>query len=110
MRRTLKSVIAQTFKPAKWVIVDDGSIDQTPEILKEYSKRHNWIKVVTRENRGHRAVGPGVIDAFYDGYSTINPDEYDYFCKLDLDLCLPVRYFEILIDRMEKRNKENCYC
>jgi hypothetical protein len=42
-----------------------------------------------------------VIDAFYAGYETINPDEYEYLCKLDLDLRLPRRYFETLIDRME---------
>ena len=31
----------------------------------------------------------------------INPDDYDYLCKLDLDLRLPRRYFEGLIERME---------
>jgi hypothetical protein len=30
----------------------------------------------------------------------INPDNYEYLCKLDLDLLLPRRYFEILIDKM----------
>jgi glycosyltransferase involved in cell wall biosynthesis len=101
MRQTLESVIAQTVRPAKWVIVDDGSTDQTPEILREYTNKYDWIEVVTRENRGHRAVGPGVIDAFYAGYSTIDIQEYKYFCKLDLDLRLPEKYFEILLKRME---------
>src|SRR5262249_36394490 len=44
--------------------------------------------------------GPGVIDAFYSGYAAINPDDYDFLCKLDLDLRLPPRYFEILMQRM----------
>jgi poly-beta-1,6-N-acetyl-D-glucosamine synthase len=101
MRQTLDSVITQTLPPVKWIIVDDGSTDQTPVILKEYAENYNWIEVISRENRGHRAVGPGVIDAFYAGYSTITPDNYNYFCKLDLDLRLPKRYFEILIDKME---------
>ena len=30
----------------------------------------------------------------------VDPDDYDYLCKLDLDLRLPPRYFETLIDRM----------
>ena len=102
MRQTLDTVIAQSVPPTKWIIVDDGSTDQTPVILNEYAAKYDWIEVVTRENRGHRAVGPGVIDTFYAGYSTIQPSEYDYFCKLDLDLRLPERYFEILIKRMEK--------
>ena len=100
MRQTLDSVIAQSVRPAKWVIVDDGSTDDTPEILAEYAKRHDWIRIVTRPDRGRRSVGPGVIEAFYAGYETVNPDDYDYLCKLDLDLRLPPRYFEILMQRM----------
>ncbi|NGP53692.1 glycosyltransferase family A protein [Thioalkalivibrio sp. XN8] len=101
MRRTLDSVIAQSEQPARWVIVDDGSTDETPAILREYAEAHPWIEVVTREDRGHRAVGPGVIDAFYAGYRTFDPEDFDYLCKLDLDLELPPRYFELLMRRME---------
>ncbi|WP_372528836.1 glycosyltransferase family 2 protein [Piscinibacter sp.] len=101
MRQTLDSVIAQTVRPACWVIVDDGSTDETPAILAEYAARHDWIRVVTRTDRGRRAVGPGVIEAFYAGYETINPNDFDYLCKLDLDLILPAGYFEELMRRME---------
>lgn len=101
MRQTLDSVIAQSVRPAGWVIVDDGSTDATPRILAEYQSQHDWITVVTRTDRGRRAVGPGVIEAFYAGYETINPDDYAYLCKLDLDLKLPPRYFEGLMERME---------
>lgn len=102
MRQTLDTVIAQTIRPARWIIVDDGSTDDTPRILDEYAQRHPWIRVVTRKDRGRRAVGPGVIEAFYTGYEAINPDDYDYLCKLDLDLRLPPRYFEILMERMRE--------
>jgi hypothetical protein len=100
MKATLDSVIAQTVPPAKWVIVDDGSTDATPDILREYASAHEWIEVVTRDNRGHRAVGSGVMDAFYAGFETIDLDDYDFLCKLDLDLRLPQRYFETLIGKM----------
>src|SRR5262249_28321263 len=100
MRETLDSVISQSIRPTKWIIVDDGSTDRTPQILAEYRAKCEWIEVVTRGNRGGRSVGPGVIDAFYAGYATINADDYDYLCKLDLDLRLPPRYFEILMQRM----------
>ena len=100
-RRTLDSVVAQTARPALWVIVDDGSTDETPAILAEYAARFDFIRVVRREDRGRRSVGPGVVDAFYAGYSTIDPTEFDYLCKLDLDLDLPLRYFELLMRRME---------
>ena len=100
MRQTLDGVIAQSVRPAHWVIVDDGSTDETPAILSEYASRHDWISIVTRADRGHRAVGPGVIDAFYSGYQTIDRSLYDFVCKLDLDLRLPPRYFELLMQRM----------
>jgi poly-beta-1,6-N-acetyl-D-glucosamine synthase len=100
MRYTLDSVIAQSIRPAKWIIVNDGSTDSTPQILAEYRAKYDWIEVVTRSDRGRRSVGSGVIDAFYAGYEVINPDDYDYICKLDLDLRLPPRYFEILMQRM----------
>jgi poly-beta-1,6-N-acetyl-D-glucosamine synthase len=100
MRQTLDTVVAQSVRPAKWVIVDDGSTDETPAVLAEYAAKHDWIEIVTRVDRGHRSVGPGVVDAFYSGYAAVNPDDYDYLCKLDLDLRLPPRYFEILMSRM----------
>ncbi len=100
MRQTLDTVVAQSVLPARWIIVDDGSTDATPQILAEYAAKHPWITVVTRQNRGHRAVGPGVIDAFYAGYQTINPQDFEFVCKLALDLRLPPSYFEILMARM----------
>jgi poly-beta-1,6-N-acetyl-D-glucosamine synthase len=100
MRETLDTVVAQSLRPARWVIVDDGSSDETPRILAEYARRHDWIQIVTLRDRGRRSVGPGVVEAFYAGYQAINPDDYEYLCKLDLDLRLPPRYFEILVERM----------
>jgi biofilm PGA synthesis N-glycosyltransferase PgaC len=100
-RRTLDSVVAQSVPPAKWVIIDDGSTDETPAILAEYAAKHPWIEVVTRRDRGVRSVGPGVIEAFYAGLEGVDLDEFDYLCKLDLDLDLPHRYFETLMIRME---------
>lgn len=100
-RRTLDSVIRQTEPPALWVIVDDGSKDETPAILAEYAARVPWIRVVRRADRGDRKVGGGVIDAFYAGLDTVDLAGFEYVCKLDLDLDLPPGYFAGLMDRME---------
>jgi poly-beta-1,6-N-acetyl-D-glucosamine synthase len=101
-RRTLDSVCNQTVKPAKWMIVDDGSTDGTTEVLREYEKKYPFIQVHQRKNRGERKVGPGVIEAFYEGWNLVeNRDRYAYSCKLDLDLDLPLVYFERLIQMME---------
>lgn len=101
MRRTLESVASQTVPPALWVVVDDGSTDETPAILKEYAARLPYLRIVRREDRGGRSVGPGVIEAFYAGLDTVDLKDFTYLCKLDLDLDLPRQYFELLIQRME---------
>ncbi|HFE38314.1 MAG TPA: glycosyltransferase family 2 protein, partial [Gammaproteobacteria bacterium] len=108
MRHTLDSVINQSTPPTCWVIVDDGSTDDTPTILAEYAARYQFIQIVTRKNRGHRSVGPGVIEAFYAGYKTVDIDQYEYICKLDLDLELPVNYFKILQERMKENPRLGC--
>jgi glycosyltransferase involved in cell wall biosynthesis len=105
MRQTLDSVVGQSVRPKKWVIVDDGSTDATSAILAEYAARHDWIQIVSRGDRGRRMVGPGVIDAFYSGYSAVNADDFEFLCKLDLDLRLPPRYFEILMERMRENSR-----
>lgn len=101
-KRTLDSIVKQSIPPTKWVIVDDGSTDDTPQILAEYAAIYPYIEIVRRKNRGSRKVGPGVIEAFYDGYRTIDAQSYDFICKLDLDLDIPHQYFEILMKRMEQ--------
>ena len=102
MRRTLNSMVSQTVRPDLWVIVDDGSNDETPQILDEYAAKNDFIKIITRSNRGHRSVGPGVIEAFYAGYHAVATEQFEFISKMDLDLELPPRYFEILFNKMEE--------
>ena len=101
LRRTLDSVAAQSVQPALWVVVDDGSTDETPAILQDYVTRLPYLRVVKRNDRGRRQVGPGVIEAFYAGLETVCLEDFEYICKLDMDLELPVRYFELLMERMQ---------
>ena len=101
LRRTLESVAAQSVPPAMWVVVDDGSTDETPAILEEYARRLPYLRVVRRTDRGRREVGPGVVEAFYAGLDQVHLEDFDYLCKLDRDIDLPVRYFELLMQRME---------
>ncbi|MBA7483658.1 N-acetylglucosaminyldiphosphoundecaprenol N-acetyl-beta-D-mannosaminyltransferase [subsurface metagenome] len=102
LRRTLDSVALQSVPPALWLVIDDGSTDGTAAILEEYSRRLPYLRVITRKDRGGRQVGPGVIEAFYAGLDEVRLEDFDYLCKLDMDLDLPVRYFEILMERMER--------
>jgi glycosyltransferase involved in cell wall biosynthesis len=97
--RTIASIVAQSVLPARYIIVDDGSTDRTPEIVRQACAAHPWITSVRRQDRGGRRVGPGVVEAFYDGYRAVGEQEYDFICKMDGDLTIGPRYFETLFAR-----------
>ena len=101
LERTIRSVASQTVRPRRWVIVNDGSKDATGAIADAAAREHDWIEVVHRRPGEGRRVGPGVIEAFYDGLERVNLQEHDYICKLDGDLELSPRYFEALFERFE---------
>ncbi len=101
LQTTIDAIAAQTTPPTLWLVVDDGSTDATPEILARAAERLPFLRVLRRQDRGARAVGPGVVEAFYAGLETIDLDDYDYVCKLDGDLDLPPRYFERAFERFE---------
>ncbi|MGC8494220.1 MAG: glycosyltransferase [Syntrophobacteraceae bacterium] len=91
---TIESMAAQTLLPQKWVVVDDGSSDGTPDILDAASAKYPWLEVIHRPNRGFRKSGGGVIEAFYDGYRSLNGTKWEFLVKLDGDLSFAADYFE----------------
>lgn len=99
LQRTIDSVVAQTMRPACWIIVDDGSTDQTADIVSQAAQKYDWIHLHRRSDRGQRKVGAGVIEAFYDGLAQRSLDDYQYVCKLDGDLEFGPTYFELLFEK-----------
>ena len=103
-QQTIDSVVAQTIQPAAWVIVDDGSTDNTPQLIDEAARKHPWITAVHRKDRGFRKQGGGVIEAFYDGFSRVPAElRWDFIAKLDGDLSFAPRYFENCFARFAAR-------
>jgi glycosyltransferase involved in cell wall biosynthesis len=102
LQRTIDTMVAQTVLPTAWVIVDDGSADETVSIAERAAANCPWIHVIRRPDRGRRKVGGGVVEAFDDGLAQFKLSEFDYVCKLDGDLELPPRYFELLFQRFER--------
>ena len=98
IEKTLRAIARQTVKPVQWVIVDDGSRDDSMAIVAQYQTGMPFIKVVHRDT-GARQVGPGVIQAFNAGLAAVDVP-HDFICKFDVDLELPERYFETMLARM----------
>lgn len=91
--RIIACMEAQTRRPAHWVLVDDGSTDAGPDIVREAADRLPWIELVQRSDRGARVLGSGVIEAFEEGLSHAR-DHYDFVAKMDADLSIGPEYFE----------------
>jgi poly-beta-1,6-N-acetyl-D-glucosamine synthase len=98
IERTIQSVIDQTVRPLRWVIVSDGSTDQTDEIVKRYLGRHDWIELVQRAPRQERDFA-GKVRAFNEGFERIKSLRYDVIGNLDADISVTPDYFEFLLTK-----------
>lgn len=101
IRRTLDSVVSQTLLPLQWVIVDDGSTDQTSAIVSEYAEIHPWIQLVSRKDHGNveGLVQAEDAKAFCEGLGYVSLDAVEFIGKLDGDLVLDSGYFGQLLNR-----------
>src|SRR6266576_3438338 len=101
---TIKSVVAQTVQPIKWVIVSDGSTDGTDDIVRKYAAAHPWIELVQMPERRERNFA-GKALAVSTGYNKIGELQYDVIGNLDGDVSFEPDYFAFLMDRFEENPK-----
>jgi biofilm PGA synthesis N-glycosyltransferase PgaC len=100
--QTIESMASQSHLPTRWIIVDDGSSDNTPKVLKDASERYEWLEFVTNKDRGFRAAGSGVVEAFYKGYEKVRELDFDYLVKFDADLMFANDYFEKCLAKFDE--------
>lgn len=99
--RTIASMRDQTRLPVRWIIVDDGSTDETPDLITEGTRGLSWVQLIGTGNV-RRALGSAEVIAFQHGMAALEPGlAYDYVVKLDGDVELPPDYFERVLSRME---------
>jgi glycosyltransferase involved in cell wall biosynthesis len=101
LERTIGSVTSQTQLPLRWVIVSDGSTDQTVAIARSYAARFPWIEVVAREPGQNRDFS-GKVAAFNAGLATVASLPFDFVGSLDADLSFGPDYFEFLLDQFAR--------
>lgn len=90
--RTAAALLAQTHRPAQWVLVDDGSTDGTLALAESLAVDHDWISVVRADGVHKRARGAAIVRAFEQGRSRLHVRP-EVTVKLDCDLFLPAHYF-----------------
>ena len=91
-------MVAQTHKPERWVIVDDGSTDRTAEIVRGYQKEHPWIELVQRPEHLDRSFA-GKVKAFQAGRERLDGVDYDVIGNLDADLSFEPGYLGFLMQK-----------
>jgi biofilm PGA synthesis N-glycosyltransferase PgaC len=101
IEETIKSVVAQTLRPAIWVIVSDASTDRTDEIVRGYAANYSFIKFVRREKDANRRYASKVF-ALRAGVEALGPEIFEYIGHLDADISLGPDYFRDLLRKFDE--------
>ena len=101
IEKTLASMVAQTMAPERWVIVDDGSMDQTSEIIQTYAKRYSWIELLMQPQRLDRSFAAKAF-AFNAGFERVRSLPFDVVGNLDADLSFDPEYLEFLMRKFSE--------
>jgi glycosyltransferase involved in cell wall biosynthesis len=100
LEATIRSVVAQTLKPQRWVIVSDGSTDGTDEIVARYAQAHPWIFPIRLDDHRDRSFA-AKAGAFNAGYAQLQGVDYDVVGNLDADITFEPGYYEFLVGRFQ---------
>jgi glycosyltransferase involved in cell wall biosynthesis len=98
IENTIQSVVKQTILPKKWVIVSDGSKDNTDAIVNRYRSRYKWIDLVRMPEHRDRQFA-AKVHCFNAGYERIKDMSYDIIGSLDADISFESDYFEYLLSK-----------
>jgi poly-beta-1,6-N-acetyl-D-glucosamine synthase len=93
--RLAAAMVAQTHRPAAWVLVDNGSTDETPDLARRLCAEHPWIRRIDLPNDAMRPGAP-VVRAFNAGVAALDAT-VDVVVKLDADVSFEADYFERLL-------------
>lgn len=96
--RTLASVAAQTQLPERWVITDDGSSDNTAEIIAAFAEKFPWITLIRNPKREGRNFG-AKADAVNAALARMKDLDFDVLGNLDADTSFEPGYMEFLMQK-----------
>ena len=100
----LESLKKQTFRDYKIVVVNDGSTDQTQNIVNEFAAAHPDFEIKNLEKSEHQP-GAKVVRTFKKGLEMVDLKDFDIICKFDADIIFPENYLEKINEIYEKNPK-----
>ena len=92
LEKAIDSVLAQTYQDFELIIVDDGSTDNTADLVNSFDRR---IVYIFQDNRGAAAARN----------SGIRAASYDLIAFLDSDDCFTAKKLELQLDAMQKKSE-----
>ena len=101
LAKTIEGVLTQTRRPLRWVIVDDGSTDDTWDIMRRYAERCGFIERCQRQREPGETYYGSNVHALLQGYARVKDLAFDYLAILDADMILCPRYYEEIFRRFE---------
>lgn len=101
LERCLDSLINQTFTDIEILLVDNGSTDNSADIIKKYMNRDNRIRLIELKKN----IGPG-------GGNSVGIDHVvtDYFTICDADDFVDPNYVEVLYQEIISENADIVMC
>jgi biofilm PGA synthesis N-glycosyltransferase PgaC len=102
--KTIDSVINQTIRPLRWIIIDDNSSDRTAEIVRDYAESYDFIQLISRDGTAERSFASKSKAVAY-AYEALRPLDFDYVGNLDADIELLPDYYESILTKMEANPK-----
>ncbi len=100
---TIRSVIASSIQPRKWIIVNDGSSDGTENIVASFLSKYDFIRLINLES--NRRDFASKVFAFNAGFETIKNQPFDFIGNLDADISFAPNYYERLLEEFVKNPK-----
>jgi glycosyltransferase involved in cell wall biosynthesis len=95
--RLIEAMIAQTVRPVSWLIVNDGSTDDTAAVVQRYLQENPWITLLTLPAVRERSFAAKAT-CFMEGYRQLATTA-DLVGNLDADVSFDPDYLQFLIDR-----------
>jgi poly-beta-1,6-N-acetyl-D-glucosamine synthase len=96
----IDSIVAQTAPPARWIIVNDGSVDSTRSLLDRAAQRYPWVEPHHLEPVRTRAPGGESIIMPFLRPAVVN--RYDYILRVDADITFAPAFAESLLSEFAR--------
>ena len=101
IEKTIESAAKQTILPLKWVIVNDGSTDDTGNKVRRFLGKYPWIELIEFPVRKERNFAAKVF-AFNAGQESVKNLDYEVIANLDADTSFDADHFEFLLNEFRK--------